>query len=416
MLDMKKLNNIESQVKKELCFQCGTCESICPKSCIKMKLDKNRGLIYPLVDNNICINCGKCIKVCPVNHIDSNIENHLVKADEIIETYSSANNEILYKSTSGGLATSIISYLFDKSEINKAIVVGMDENNPIQAKSYIVTKKEDLKPSSVYQPVALNEMLKYISKEDRVAYVGLPCHIRGLNQYLKLNKKLENSFVIKIGLMCTIGRGLNGTKLALYKHNINEESIKDLKYRVGNHPSSMTIDSSRKIGMGEYLKYIDYLFYPRGCSYCNDLFNDECDISLGDPWGKIDKKVCMSIIRNKKVKDILDDMVKLGYITKEDKELSNIDVMETQKSGVNYKIKSYINRIALYRKLGIKDNINIVTDSVRVKLNAKNVGLVLLILNSKLFNSKFGYNLFKYVPSKLITYYRHKVYSLCTKD
>lgn len=411
---MKKNNNIEGQVKKQLCFQCGTCESICPKNSIVMKLNENKGLIYPEVDMETCIDCGKCVKVCPVNNIDINIENHILRKNDIVNIYSAVDDLIFEKSTSGGLVTSIISYLFDKKIINKAIVSGMDKDNPINSKPYIISKKEELKPNSIYQPVALNQVLKDISDEDRIAYVGLPCHIRGLNQYINMNKKLKNTFVIKIGLICTIGRGLNGTKLALHKHGIKKESVTSLKYRTGAHPSRMVVNNKNKIGMGEYLKYIDFLFYPKGCSYCNDIFNDECDIAVGDPWGKVDKKAAMAIVQNKNFKYILDNMENKGYIKKES-QLDGSQAMETQKNGVIYKVNSYKDRIALYRKLGIKDTINLDTSSATVKFSMKNIGICLLMLNSIVFNSKIGMFIAKYTPNKLLLFYRQKVYNLCTK-
>lgn len=414
MSDMKRTNNIEQQVKNQLCFQCGTCESICPNNSIVMELNEKKGLIYPKINRETCIECGKCISVCPINNVNTDINKHLLKEDEIVNVYNAMDDLILKNSTSGGLVTSIISYLFDKKIINKAIVVGMDESNPIKAKPYIVSSKKDLRPGSVYQPVALNKVLKDITEEDRIAYVGLPCHIRGLNQYINLNRKLENSIFIKIGLLCTIGRGLNGTKLAIQKHGIKEEDVNSLKYRVGLHPSSMLINNKKKIEMGEYLKYIDFIFYPKGCSYCNDLFNDECDVAVGDPWGKVDEKVAMAILYNKNLKYIMDDMEKEKYIQQKCK-LDGKQTMETQKNGVKFKIHSYKERIALYRKLGIKDNIDVDTSNIKVKLNIKNIGLCFLMLNSVIFNSKFGVLIAKYIPSKLLLLYRQKVYNLCTK-
>ena len=63
----------------------------------------------------------------------------------------------------------------------------MDENKPINSKVYIVENSNSLKnvSGSVYQPSSVNEVLDKINENDRVAFVGLPCHIRGLNLFLR---------------------------------------------------------------------------------------------------------------------------------------------------------------------------------------------------------------------------------------
>ena len=45
-------------VNKELCDECGTCVSVCPKNAIVLT-DK------PVISTERCVSCGICVSICP---------------------------------------------------------------------------------------------------------------------------------------------------------------------------------------------------------------------------------------------------------------------------------------------------------------------------------------------------------------
>lgn len=410
MLAMKD-RSISALVKNDLCFQCGTCSSACKIGAIKMSFNDNRGLIYPEVDQATCTNCGICLKVCPINNLEEYKTDHLISKTEKVGIYVSSDKSIIKNTASGGMVSRLLRYLFEQKKINKAVVAGMDTiNDPTLAKGYIITHESQIEEiaGSIYQPVSLNEVLKDINKEDKIAFVGLPCHIRGLTNLQKININLKNNIVIKIGLICTIGRGRNGTKFVLNKFNRKNEIVSRLRYRYGNHPGGLMIQTNKEkknIKMPDYLQYIDFLYMPKGCLFCNDLFNDLGDISVGDPWGLIEEKKVMAIIRNKEAEEFVKEAVDKKYIDFE-KYISNEEAVKTQWHGVVYKILNYKKRVSLYKDMGmsIPQNIEVV-ENQQIKLRTK-IGYRLLVLNSVVFNSKIGYKLIKIIPSKILKRYR----------
>lgn len=412
--------SIKKLVSNNLCYQCGTCESICPTKAIKMTRLNDKGYIYPVVDENKCVNCGKCKKVCPINNIDYN-ENHLPSDKDFIGIYNCTDKERFDFTASGGIVTEIIKYLFKNEIINKAIVTGMDKEKNTDSKVYVVKSGNELKEvsGSVYQPVSVNTALNEISKEDRVAFVGLPCHIRGLNLFLKEKTILNKSIFIKIGLICTIGRGKHGTNLTLKKSfNIKDFSkIKKIIYRYGMPPGRTRVylenNTKKEMSCMEIYKNTDYIFMPKGCLFCNDLFNDQADITVGDPWGMNKGKKAMAIVRNEKVKNILDQMINENMLVFDEKITKN-QCINTQRHSVVYKIYNYNARISAYKKVNVSmpkiKNIEYTNNSFKEEL-----GYNLLMLNSLFFNTKFGFNISKIIPKKMLYKYRDKVSGINTK-
>lgn len=415
-----KDNSIYKLIKNNLCYQCGTCESICPTKAIKMTKIENKGYIYPVIDEKKCINCGKCLKVCPINNIKLE-DKHIPNNDDFIGIYNSNDKGRFDFTASGGIVTEIIKYLFENNMINKAIVTGMDKEKTTDSKVYVIENIDTLKEvsGSVYQPVAVNTALNEISKEDRVAFVGLPCHIRGLNLFLKEKANLSESIFIKIGLICTIGRGKHGTNLTLEKSfKIKDFSrIKKIIYRYGMPPGTMKVylndNTKREMSCMEIYKNTDYIFMPKGCLFCTDIFNDQADITVGDPWGMNKGKKAMAIVRSEKIKEILSKMCREEVLAFDEK-ITVEQCVRTQSHSVNYKIYNYSSRISAYKKLGVSmpkiKNIKYTNSSFK-----NQIGYNLLMINSIIFNGKLGYKLAKYTPKKILFKYRNIILNINTK-
>lgn len=406
--------SVKKLIDNNLCYQCGTCKSICPTSAITMKRIEGKGFIYPIVDSEKCINCGQCLSICPINNIDLE-EEHIPKSSDFIGIYNCTDKERFDFTASGGIVTETIKYLFSEKKINKAIVTGMDENNPINSKVYIVENINSLKnvSGSVYQPSSVNEVLDKINENDKVAFVGLPCHIRGLNLFLRKRPNLKNSFVIKIGLICTLGRGKHGTNLTLDKNfKIKKyDNIKKIIYRYGMPPGKFRIifknNTKKEISGVEFLQNTDYIFMPKGCLFCTDLFNDKADITVGDPWGMNKGKKAMAIVRNHEAKNVLNEMCRKQLIVF-DEEITAEQCVKTQNHSVNYKIYNYKGRISAYKKIGVKIP-NIKNISYEKNTIKESIGYNLLMVNSLVFNTKLGYKVAKFTPSKILYKYRDKI-------
>ncbi|MEE1043656.1 MAG: 4Fe-4S dicluster domain-containing protein, partial [Clostridia bacterium] len=98
---------------KSACCGCRACEQICKKQAITMVSD-DEGFIYPQINRALCVECNVCKNICPVSK--GRAENTIIKVYEA----QNKDEELLKKSSSGGVFINIAKYVLD----NNGIVFG----------------------------------------------------------------------------------------------------------------------------------------------------------------------------------------------------------------------------------------------------------------------------------------------------
>lgn len=176
---------------KHKCCGCSACIEICPKKCISFNEDEE-GFLYPLVDLLTCIDCKLCEKVCPIiNQKESTTP---------IKVFACKNKdeETRKSSSSGG----IFSLLAEKVINNNGVVFGASFDDKWQVKHVYAETIEQLSAlrMSKYVQSRMEDnfyKVKAFLKEGRqVLFVGTPCQIAGLNNYLK--RKYDNLLTIDV--------------------------------------------------------------------------------------------------------------------------------------------------------------------------------------------------------------------------
>lgn len=296
-------DNVRQICYMDLCTGCGTCEAVCPRSAIEMKLSDGQGYYLPWIDEDRCNNCGFCLKVCPgqtvnLKELSQNIMQDSKKSDSIGYYQNcyigySKNDLIRQSSSSGGLITQVLIFLLQEGLIDGAIVTRMKENNPLEAETFIARTEKDIieASGSKYCPVSANSALgKILESEDgmRFAVVGLPCHLHGIRKLEQLNRRIQNKIVLHLGLFCSSSKTTFATDYQLDKMNINKEEIKSIKYRGSGWPGSfsVTLRNGTQFSESHNVYYDDIFssFTPWRCTLCIDETSELADISFGDAW------------------------------------------------------------------------------------------------------------------------------------
>lgn len=284
----------ELVIDNNLCVSCGTCIGVCP-ACVLQVSDVGEPVLV-----KACNNCGECVRFCPVlnfnfkefraYHITRKFDPFIGGYDDILfgETKDA---EVWWKAAGGGVVSSMLISALKKGIISGAIVVQIDRNNNMRAKSFIARTREEIlfAAQSKYIPTNVNSILTELKKENGVfALVGLPCQIQAIKMLQKNGPKwVSQKIKYVIGLYCGYTLKMSFVKYLLYRSGITEVDIKNIAFRVklNRRTSALVIDTytGRNIRLPKDLyNCLFYLFPKIGCLYCMDYTAEFSDISVGD--------------------------------------------------------------------------------------------------------------------------------------
>lgn len=271
------------------CNGCMACVDVCPKKSIR--INESIQFYNAEIDEYTCVNCGLCKKVCP------NI--NLVNKSRPIEWKQGwARDEIRKFSSSGGVASAIVEN-FIKSGGFVASCVFMNgkfvfeiTNDLKMIESFAGSKYVKSNPSGIYGKI------KERLKTNKVLFIGLPCQVAALKNYINNQENLYT-----IDLICHGSPSVKLLDLYLSETGVNLSKIKEIKFRT-DIDMGLCIDS-KKIKpprvIDEYLcAFLESIIYTENCYQCNFATIERVsDITLGDSWGtkyKDEEKKGISLI------------------------------------------------------------------------------------------------------------------------
>ncbi|HHX70943.1 MAG TPA: 4Fe-4S binding protein [Gallicola sp.] len=290
----------ETTVKNNLCVSCGICESVCPQKCIKPQFQYNQ--FIPVINSEKCTNCDICSDICSMHHKDfmkyavlngQSVENINWKAGYYKKSYIGFSLDPLIRlnSTSGGLITTIVKVLLEKSLYSKAFLVD-DFNYRGIVSTKMFTKENSLEETSKsrYIPVSHREMIKYAlaNRNERLIIVATGCVVHTLLNVIEKFRLNRNNFLI-LGLFCD--RTMNQNVYKYFQDYISDVGELDKLYfrtkeRSGwpgnvkfvlNNGKAIFIPREVRMNIKEY-------FQLEACLYCVDKLNQFADISFGDNY------------------------------------------------------------------------------------------------------------------------------------
>lgn len=290
---------IESVTRNGLCISCGICASVCPKECITSEY-KN-GSYLPTIDESKCINCGLCHRLCPGKGVDylkmyemleSPIPNDIMIGNfrECL-TVQAKDKNILHKSASGGVVTTLVSQLLNDEIYDSAFLIDT-YNHDQETFSQRYSKDMDLNNTLKSRYIAVNHShaVKYILKNrtERIILIGTPCFIQGMIQIIN-HYKLDRSNYLLLGLFCD--KNFSYNMWHYFKSVFTNNELEHLYFRSKDNddwPGNVILENKKtkwllpakiRMLMKEY-------FCLERCLYCLDKLNQFSDLSCGDNYTK----------------------------------------------------------------------------------------------------------------------------------
>ena len=259
-----------------MCNGCMACVEKCHRNAITIKDDLK--YYNALVDTKKCVDCGLCTKVCPREN-----DNDMSKPKWWYQGW--ADSEIREHASSGGAASAIIrafiknggyvaSCLFDSGKFVFEVT-----NEMAVARKFAGSKYVKSNPEKIY-----GKIQSLLKANQKVLFIGLPCQVAAVNQFIKDKTNLVTADLICHG---TPSPYLLKKCLQEYGHDIN--TLTDINFRI---KSLYELNRDGKPiaafhTMDNYLiAFLHSYDYTENCYSCKFATLDRVsDITLGDSWG-----------------------------------------------------------------------------------------------------------------------------------
>ena len=273
---------------KAKCTGCHACMQICKRKSIQMSYSED-GFLYPRVNPILCTDCGSCYRVCPLNTEKT--------ITPILESYSgyAKDADVVAASSSGG----VFYYLAQNILQENGVIFGA-AFDPVQKEvRHTSTDKvplERLMRSKYVQSRIGNvyaEVEDALNANRKVLFVGTPCQIRGLRNYLGAKGKSDK--LDTVDFMChgvpsvTFFQEFLRSLEKKYKSQIIDITFreKDKGWRTQVVKVYFADGSVWKRNSLQYYYYYYFLnnySLRDSCYKCDEYHSHTSDLTLADDW------------------------------------------------------------------------------------------------------------------------------------
>ncbi len=302
---------IDLVVNNDLCIGCGLCTYKCPEKALEMKWN-DFGFLVPVLSGT-CNTDKMCISVCPFNPFpEDNVKTENELADIFLKKttlfhpqigkyqgiYVGYSEEFRLTSSSGGIATFVLSDLLERGIVNHVFSVKESVTPGFHYEYAISNNKQELIAASQtkYYPVTLSTVFSKIDElEGHIVIAGVACFIKAIRLAQHSDPVLKEKIPFLVGIICGGVKSQFFTeyladKAGVPKNRIAkpEFRIKDIKSTAGDYSFGCYSDKDNQKSTIKMRTVGDMwgtgLFKANACDFCDDVTTELADISLGDAW------------------------------------------------------------------------------------------------------------------------------------
>jgi len=307
---MDSLEKFKQVVSGGYCIGCGACAYMASDR-IRMQCDRYGMVQAELDDAGLYENkAADILQVCPFTDSGPN-EDQLADIlfpdthqDVRVGRYKSlyaghvAEGEFWTRGSSGGVVSWILAELLKKKMADKVMHVAPVVQPGDRLFAYrISTSEEELLQGakSKYYPIELSQVLEHVrSQEGRYVLVGVPCFIKAVRRLALLDAVIQERIVFYIGLVCGHLKSKAFADCIAWQAGMEPGLLEAVDFRV-KLPERLASEYGVTVRGAEIEKtepVADYFganwgygfFKYSACEYCDDVFAETADVSVGDAW------------------------------------------------------------------------------------------------------------------------------------
>ncbi len=284
-------NKFTKILQHNLCIGCGLCETIGIKEGYIMNLKEN-GFYKPEYNNKRNPDIEKKIsKICPgINLTCPESKDIWGNVNGLYKAWSN-DPEVRKKGSSGGAISALCIFLIENKIVDGILQVGKAADHFMYNELFVSRSRSEvlLNASSRYAPAKVfNELTNiFETSEENFAFVGKPCDIAGLQNYLFYNPQYDDRIKYFLAIFCAGIPSYNAT-LKLLEQAKKKEFPFFVKYRGNGWPG--IFEAKYKDGEVFRVQYEESWGYVLGkyihfrCKICPDSIGLMADIAFGDAW------------------------------------------------------------------------------------------------------------------------------------
>lgn len=366
------MNSLLNVINEGYCIGCGACAS-CPGSDITIKPDENQQLVADV--KTTASLPDSAAKVCPFTD-ESDDETTLAQelfADDCtwdgflgyyLSNYAGyvEEGDFREKGSSGGLGTWILAELLRLGKVDSVIHVGsrLPEGEDQRLFEYQISRDSESlrkRAKSRYHPIEFSKAIAEIRETGEfVAIVGIPCFIKAIRSMCREDAELRKQIKFTVSLVCGHLKSVAFAQMFAWQVGIAPDELLKFDFRVKlpNKPPNrygITAESSSTsqtrcvdelFGSGWGLGFFKY----KACDYCDDVFGETADVTVGDAWlpeYKDDYKgTNVVVVRNREIHQLLTEGINSNRLNL--KQIAPEKAVKSQNSGVRHRREGTIYR------------------------------------------------------------------------
>lgn len=266
-------------------------------------------------------------------------------------------------SSSGGIITWIASELLRTGAVDAVACVGpTPDAAPSTLFGYrLVRTPEELLEcrGSRYYPISAADVLQELRGSGlRIAFIGLPCFLKGLHRLARVDPEIREMVAFTIGLFCghlkskryaeylarTTGADEAQLRTVDFRHKLAGRAASDYAFE------STTIDGTQStIRMREVFggRWGYNLFMLGACNWCDDVMAETADVAVGDAWippyTEDHRGTSMVVVRHPAIRAILAagvdaDAIDLEALTPDQVIAAQAGGLRQRRGGLSYRL------------------------------------------------------------------------------